>query len=299
MVENEFVNNTEIFNCQIGDYSFDLYIDNTFLSTPITEKLSPEHYKTIHNHMVYELFFVLDEEMEITTHQKMLIKNSLVIIPPSVYHYCVSKNSYRFFLNVDHLNTNTKKRLFDNNPCFNQNDITITKFSQNVPFYLSEISKTLVADLVSRQNKIKSFLTLLLCEIFNFDKQIDEEKQSQIQNYSTLIESIINNEYATTDITLEYVANRLHLCTKQTQRVIKKIFNNKLSALVINKKLHVAAMLLQNTNQSIAKIIETVNFNTPCYFYTEFKKKYKLTPLQYRNTPHTQNINKRQTKFYN
>ena len=285
MLTNEFVNNTEVFNCQISDYSFDLYIDNTFLSTPVTEEFSTEHYKTIHNHAVYELFFVLSDEMKIITQQKtLLIKNSLVIIPPSVYHYCVSKNSYRFFLNINHLDETMKKSY----------DITISDFSQATPFYLSEIYKTLALDLVTRQNKLKSFLTLLLCETFNFEKQIDEEKQSQIQNYSAIIESIINNEYATTDITLEYVANRLHLCTKQTQRVIKKIFNDKLSALVINKKLHVAAMLLQNTNQSIAKIIETVNFNTPCCFYTEFKKKYKLTPLQYRNKstppPHTHRI---------
>ena len=48
---------------------------------------------------------------------------------------------------------------------------------------------------------------------------------------------------------------------------------------------NVALQLLEhvkNTDLSISKIAERTFYGTEAYFYTAFKKKYGMTPLQYR-----------------
>jgi len=54
------------------------------------------------------------------------------------------------------------------------------------------------------------------------------------------------------------------------------------SALVADKRLASAEMLLKNTDFTIAKIASETFPGTESYFYTCFKKKFGMSPLQYR-----------------
>jgi len=55
-----------------------------------------------------------------------------------------------------------------------------------------------------------------------------------------------------------------------------------LSELVIQKKLHVARALLKNTDMKIKEVAARVNLGIENYFYTMFKKRYGISPLEYR-----------------
>ena len=84
------------------------------------------------------------------------------------------------------------------------------------------------------------------------------------------------------DITLASVAKKLGLSTRQTSRVIMKHYKSTLSELVTNQRLNVASLMLLSGEHSISEIVEKVNFSSESYFYSQFKKKYGMTPLKYK-----------------
>ena len=59
-------------------------------------------------------------------------------------------------------------------------------------------------------------------------------------------------------------------------------YGKPLSKLVVEKKLHIARMLLKNTDLKINEVSARINIGTENYFYTMFKKYYGLSPMEYR-----------------
>ena len=100
------------------------------------------------------------------------------------------------------------------------------------------------------------------------------------ESYVVLIERAIR-QY-TSDITLSSVAQSMHLSTKQTSRIIMKLFKKPLSKLVAERRLTIARELLASTDLPISEIVRRVNFRCENYFYAQFKKMYGLTPRAYR-----------------
>lgn len=119
-----------------------------------------------------------------------------------------------------------------------------------------------------------------LANSFNIKIKKDTPIETE-QKYVPIINHIIHNEFDK-KIDLTYIANKLYLSKKQVSRIIKKNFNCSLSDLITQKKLSVACLLLTETDLPISKIISSINFETPNYFYTLFKQNYNLSPLQYR-----------------
>ena len=68
----------------------------------------------------------------------------------------------------------------------------------------------------------------------------------------------------------------------KVSRIIKKHYNCTITELINKRKLAIAVKLLTETNLSIAKIIDTVGYPTPNYFFKIFKKHYGVSPLSYR-----------------
>ena len=83
-------------------------------------------------------------------------------------------------------------------------------------------------------------------------------------------------------ITLSDVAAALYLSEKQTSRIIIKNYGKPLSAVISDRRLTAAALLLKNTDKSVSQIAFETGFNTECRFFDLFKRKYGLTPLSYR-----------------
>lgn len=83
-------------------------------------------------------------------------------------------------------------------------------------------------------------------------------------------------------ITLSDVAAALYLSEKQTSRIIIKNYGKPLSAVIADRRLTAAALLLKNTDKSVSQIAFETGFNTECRFFDLFKRKYGLTPLSYR-----------------
>ncbi len=79
-------------------------------------------------------------------------------------------------------------------------------------------------------------------------------------------------------------AEQVALSTKQITRIIRKSYGTSFSALVADKRLAAAKMLLKNTTLSVGEIAERTFPGSESYFYTLFKKKIGCSPVAYRKT---------------
>lgn len=93
--------------------------------------------------------------------------------------------------------------------------------------------------------------------------------------------SYINNNYRFA--TLEELSRQLLKPATTVSRYIKKMSGCNFNELVKRKRFHKAASLLEKTDMSILDIMHAVGYENSSYFYNEFRKRYSLTPAEYRN----------------
>lgn len=237
--------------------------------------------KQIHFHTYTELFFVGENELTLITEKgKHSYKNAVIAIPPYFRHYSApNKDTYDFLIRVIPQNE-TGMPLFKQFNDFIKNGIRSASINERFLFYLREIN----AEEDNSNLKIKSLLTLIVLEFFKtFHIRFEEKSKtpSDRSKYLYLISQIINSDF-NEKVDLAYAAERLHLSKKQTSSIIRKEYSMSLSELRTDKKLTAAAMLLKNTDKSVAEIISELDFGTDSYFFVLFKNKYGITPLAYR-----------------
>ncbi|RKN66049.1 helix-turn-helix transcriptional regulator [Paenibacillus ginsengarvi] len=85
------------------------------------------------------------------------------------------------------------------------------------------------------------------------------------------------------ELTLEMLAARLNLSTKQTQRLLKKYFNTSFKDKLMNTRVEVAKDLLRTSGLSIERIAGDVGYSSTQYFCYLFQQKTGMTPSDYRS----------------
>ncbi|WP_168120560.1 AraC family transcriptional regulator [Paenibacillus sp. HB172176] len=94
------------------------------------------------------------------------------------------------------------------------------------------------------------------------------------------IENSFLYEYAA--LTLSELANRLSLSTRQTERIVLKLYGVSFKEKKQQSRMSAAAQLLTTTNLSISGIAARVGFATLEQFSHSFKQFYKITATQFR-----------------
>lgn len=102
---------------------------------------------------------------------------------------------------------------------------------------------------------------------------LDDRKISSILLY-------VRHHYA--GITLESTARHFSYSTAYLSRLIKKHTGQSFSELVTNQKLEAACGYLKNSSLSTDQITQAVGYNDSSYFCKAFKKKYCITPAEFR-----------------
>ena len=88
--------------------------------------------------------------------------------------------------------------------------------------------------------------------------------------------SEVNND------SLDNLASLLHLSTKQTQTVVKRLMGKNFKSLILESKMQLAKALVQGTDRSLSSIAEDIGYRSYSSFYTAYKKYHGVTPLQHR-----------------
>lgn len=115
------------------------------------------------------------------------------------------------------------------------------------------------------------------------DSQQTEEKElKEIEQTIENIREIINDNITATDLSPEFIANKLGISRSSLYRKIKKIDDMSFADYVRNYRLEKAAYLLTHTKQNIQEITYAVGFTNTSHFSKIFKIKYGVPPLEYK-----------------
>lgn len=91
---------------------------------------------------------------------------------------------------------------------------------------------------------------------------------------------IIENDYK--DITLETLALRLRMSTRQVQRYLSQYYNMTFKEMLTNRRIKKAKEMLLETDLPIDEIGTAVGFRSKNYFYKKFKEETGITPVKFR-----------------
>lgn len=87
-----------------------------------------------------------------------------------------------------------------------------------------------------------------------------------------------------TPVSIDNIADNIGMSSTHLSRKFKQEMGFNLSDFIMRKKLEESKSLLTFTDKPISEISEYLCFSSQPYFQNVFKKKYQMTPLEYRNS---------------
>ncbi|MFV0274783.1 MAG: helix-turn-helix domain-containing protein [Lachnospirales bacterium] len=125
----------------------------------------------------------------------------------------------------------------------------------------------------------------LLNDLFK-NISIDIFENSNKGNFELVekVKEYILSEYENINLNTNEIADVFKLSTVYLGKIFKTIANTSISDFINLTRLEKAKELISSTDKPIARISEEVGISNSNYFYTLFKKKYGMTPTEYRST---------------
>ena len=84
-------------------------------------------------------------------------------------------------------------------------------------------------------------------------------------------------------MTLDELTEKMHLSKPYLSKYIREKSGKTFGDIVKNVRMKKARTLLKNTSATVESIAESVGYQNVEHFNRLFKKKYGMTPVQYRN----------------
>ncbi|MED1742258.1 AraC family transcriptional regulator [Bacillus swezeyi] len=132
------------------------------------------------------------------------------------------------------------------------------------------------------QSSIKLYMGLLIIELVKHSDKLKKLNEWNLE-HQMIMKALKYIEEHYQMANLYELAEELNQTHYWLSKNIKKITNKNFKDLLQEKRLSVAVNLLKNKHLSISSIVEQVGYDNISYFYRIFKKKYGVTPKQYRD----------------
>jgi len=84
------------------------------------------------------------------------------------------------------------------------------------------------------------------------------------------------------DITLQKLADRIHMSPRQTGRLLQQHYNSTFQRKRTEARMSAASILLKNTDNSISQIADVIGYSSSEHFSQAFKKYYGISASVYR-----------------
>lgn len=113
-----------------------------------------------------------------------------------------------------------------------------------------------------------------------------EQREEQEGKNSAFIQSIQQfvKDNLSSDLSLTYIAQRLHYNPSYISRLFKQISGKNLSEYILEEKMAYAKRRLMESEDTVAVIAQEVGFDSSQYFSVVFKKQAGMTPGEYRHS---------------
>jgi len=129
---------------------------------------------------------------------------------------------------------------------------------------------------------IQAYILLLFTEILR-DYRENMEHNSVKRLNNTIVSEVKNYLCKNfKDATLRSTARHFHFNPDYLSRVLKNSTGQGFTEMLQEIKLREASVLLKNSDISIEEVMNHIGYNNLSHFYRIFKKKFGVTPLDYR-----------------
>lgn len=235
------------------------------------------HMTDTHTHFTYEVLFITSGKLKLVTDRYITeYTKSILIVPPQTKHFTVPIGGESYCLLFS----------FEKNARFEEQlnqGVCELPMSDEIAFYIKTFTEKSIDTSAFAEEDAKHLAALIFNNILVHLKSNNLETQNISKHTSkhiNIIEGYINNNIYN-KFTLSDIAEHMFLSPTQISRIIKKEYGCSFSALVTEKRLAIAAVMLKNTDMKISEIANQT-FCTEKYFYNMFKAKYGMSPLKYR-----------------
>ncbi|WP_415066197.1 response regulator [Lacrimispora sp.] len=128
----------------------------------------------------------------------------------------------------------------------------------------------------------KEFLSRILKEASKETARMKGEWKNR-SSLAMKIREIVNEEYDSNQISLEYVGEKVHKNTAYISKIFKNEFGCNFSDYIITKRLEKSRKLLEDPARKVYEISEELGWADVSNYIKLFKKKYGISPKEYRN----------------
>lgn len=138
--------------------------------------------------------------------------------------------------------------------------------------------RTETARSIEQANRLMYELTERICSLV---------AKQRLSSYSPLIRKAMHhvNQHLQEELSVVGIARDIGVSPNYLSARFSKECGQKLSTYITDVRMQRAANLLRNSNMSILDICMSVGISDSSYFSRQFKKKYNMSPSNYRDTP--------------
>ena len=290
-------------------YTTNLMLDssNRGIFRDITDS---HHLSRLHRHHYFELVYVIDGQLDLIIEKKhhRFSAGDACIINSNVRHveeytsdfsaiYLSMKSEFLDTIPISQKTGNAPTELlnFLNRNRLTTEDIDYLNFTavfQSDDHVLCRINKTillLIEEMLYQEDGFMTITRQYIHRLFLYFQDPALYLRSNIRLHQTegqgIFEQILNYIYTHKHkITREELGDALGYNGNYLSQIFKKHTRQTLAEYTRNVCLAEAANLLLNTQMNISDIIQALGFENKTAFYSQFKRKYHMTPNEYRHS---------------
>ncbi len=241
----------------------------------------------LHAHGEYEIFFVQSGALYIHAADGVYSfeKGSVVVLPPDYLHYASFDDAFAFVFSFERKHGAGQEKYFERFcDFFTPSAVLSFGNAKAYEYLLEELSDCFREEKAGDEYRAKAVLQLVFLRLLNTRGATGQARGGADTGTSPYVYDIANlvaRNY-TERLTIKDVAKSLFLSERQVSRIVRKHFHTTFPRLLNDRRLAIAAAMLQGTDKSVGEIRLAVGFETESGFFTAFKKRYGVTPLRYR-----------------
>lgn len=250
-----------------------------------------------HEQQNFEISLLLKGQMIYNIEKKEVLLRSgdVIIIPPRTKHYwhvLEESDIFGFMINISRTGDNSRRDLALLYNSIKKHNYRIKNFS-----VFDEIIRQIINEALEEKaackDKVLYLIRLAFVELirvllpeFSRDTSQHNMPPARGENEKDIV-AIVHyyiQDNINRPISLREISNYVGLSIGHLNFLFKKETKTTINQVIINRRLEWACRYLKQTDRQINDIATLLGYQDINYFYLQFKKKYGLTPSQYRRS---------------
>lgn len=236
----------------------------------------------LHSHPFTELFYVIKGKGMFHVEKEIydVKADDLVIVNANVMHTESSKEKEP----LEYIVLGIEGISLFSNENYSHSIHNYKDFKHEILFYMKTILKEAEAKSEYYNVISQHLLEILLIKVIRRTKTKLEIEDSKKHNHEcAYIKNYIDIHYRE-NITLDILSDISYMNKYYLVHSFKKYSGMTPIHYLNNKRLTEAASMLKNTDYSVSQVTSIIGMSSQSYFSQSFKKKYKMSPMDYRKS---------------